>query len=55
MYPHSTDVDTEARRSLATLPRPAASDLNLDKLLEIVKDKEEAWRAAVDGITKSWT
>ena len=29
-------------------------DMNLSKLLEIVKDKE-AWRAAVHGVTKSWT
>ena len=29
-------------------------DMNLSKLLEIVKDRE-AWCAAVHGITKSWT
>ena len=29
-------------------------DMNLSKLLEIVKDRE-AWRAAVHGITKSQT
>ena len=28
-------------------------DMSLNKLQEIVKDRE-AWRAAVDGITKSW-
>ena len=29
-------------------------DMNLSKLWEIVKDRE-AWRAAVRGVTKSWT
>ena len=29
-------------------------DMNLSKLLEIVKDKE-AWRGAVHVIAKSWT
>ena len=29
-------------------------DMSLSKLLEIVKDRE-AWRAAVYGVTKSWT
>ena len=29
-------------------------DMNLSKLLEIVKDRE-AWCAAVHGVTKSWT
>ena len=29
-------------------------DVNLSKLWEIVKDRE-AWRAAVDGVTKNWT
>ena len=28
-------------------------DMNLSKLLEIVKDRE-AWHAAVDGVVKSW-
>ena len=31
-----------------------AMDVNLDKLPEIVRDRE-AWRAAVHGVTKSWT
>ena len=29
-------------------------DMSLSKLREIVKDRE-AWRAAVPGVTKSWT
>jgi len=29
-------------------------DINLSKLLEVVKDME-AWRAAVHGVTESWT
>ena len=29
-------------------------DMNLGKLLEIVKDRE-VWHAAVCGVTKSWT
>ena len=31
-----------------------AMDMNLGKLREMVRDKE-AWRAAVHGVTKSWT
>ena len=29
-------------------------DMSLSKLQEMVKDRE-AWRAAVHGVTKSWT
>ena len=29
-------------------------DMNLSKLQEIVKDRED-WQAAVYGVTKSWT
>ena len=29
-------------------------DINLNKLQEIVKDRE-AWRVAVHGVAKSWT
>ena len=31
-----------------------ALDMNLGKLREMVRDRE-AWRAAVHGISKSWT
>ena len=31
-----------------------SKDMSLSKLWEIVKDRE-AWRAAVHGITNSWT
>ena len=31
-----------------------AMDMNLGKLQEMVRDKE-TWRAAVHGVTKSWT
>ena len=31
-----------------------AMDMNLGKLQEMVRDRE-AWRAAVHGVTKSWT
>ena len=31
-----------------------AMDINLGKLREMVRDRE-AWRAAVHGVTKSWT
>ena len=30
-----------------------SKDMNLSKLWETVKDRE-AWRAAVQGVTKSW-
>ena len=33
---------------------PDSVDMNLSKLREIVKNRE-AWRAAVHGVTKSWT
>ena len=29
-------------------------DMSLSKLLELVKDRE-AWRAAIHGVTKSWS
>ena len=29
-------------------------DMSLSKLWNMVKDRE-AWRAAVDGVTKNWT
>ena len=31
-----------------------STDMNLSKFWEIVKVRE-AWRAAADGVTKSWT
>ena len=33
---------------------PQSTDMNLSKLREIVKERK-AWRAAVPGVTKSWT
>ena len=33
---------------------PDSMDMSLSKLQEIVKDRE-TWRAAVHGVTKSWT
>ena len=33
---------------------PESTDMNLSKLWEIVKERK-AWRAAVPGVTKSWT
>ena len=32
----------------------SATDMNLGKLQEVVRDRE-AWRAAVHEVTKSWT
>ena len=32
-----------------------AMDMNLGKLQEMMRDREEAWYAAVHGVTKSWT
>ena len=32
----------------------SSMDMSLNKLREIVKDRE-TWRAAVHGVTKSWT
>ena len=31
-----------------------SKDMSLNKLQEVVKDRE-AWRAAIHGVTKSWT
>ena len=39
-------------RCLDSITNPM--DMNLSKLQEIVKDRE-AWRAAIHGVTKSWT
>ena len=33
---------------------PIAMDMNLGKVREMMRDRE-AWRAAVHGVTKSWT
>ena len=32
-----------------------AMDMSLSKLQELVMDRRQAWRAAVHGVTKSWT
>ena len=32
-----------------------STDMSLSKLQELVKDKRGSWRAAVHGVTKSWT
>ena len=32
-----------------------STDMSLRKLREIVKDRKEAWHAAVHGVAKSWT
>ena len=44
-------MDSGACRLLSTAD---SMDVNLSKLQEIVEDRE-AWRAAVQGVTKSWT
>ena len=33
---------------------PSAMDMNLGKVREMMRDRE-VWRAAVHGVTKSWT
>ena len=33
---------------------PDSMDMSLSRLWKMVKDRE-AWRAAVDGVIKSWT
>ena len=32
----------------------SSMEMNLSKVREMIKDRE-AWRAAVDGVAKSWT
>jgi len=48
LRPHVTEI-SKKEKHLATL-----KCLSLSKLQEIVQDRE-AWRAAVHGVTKSWT
>ena len=43
-----------ARSWTMVLASTDSMDLNLSKLQEMVKDRG-AWRAAVHGVTKSWT
>ena len=42
------------RTRYKVLTKADSKDMNLSKLREIVKDRE-TWRAAVHGVTKSWT
>ena len=48
------DIRTEWQRMRLLGSITNSMDMNLNKLHEVVKDRE-AWGAAVHGVTKRWT